>query len=1029
MSGDSTLVDMETAAELPVGDVDGQVVESSDNKNSTDVWGAGDMYETQLSNSEHHDSVESKSADIATDQYDPALPGDAVAQEPMDMQFISAPVDAQFVSAPVDAQFVSAPVDAQFVSAPVDAQFAPAPMDTQFVPAPMDGQFVPASMDAQSDSAPSDVNTLEASNEQVQPGVCSQVSEAMVCSDSEGAIAEETQKEIAEAVEAPLSQDAVEAPLSQDAVEAPLSQDAVEAPLSQDAVEAPSSQDAAGDAHPCEDPAQDAPPSDRDSKPGEAPPDALPDSTEQQQVTMEEAAGGEDTPVGEGTPGEAQPLPDVAEPEPPEEEKPPEDKPPLTREELLEERKKRKVERQMRLAEQKGITELDKFWKAVVENPSDFTGWTYLLQYVEQQNALEEAREAFDDFLDVYPFCFGYWKKYADVEKRHQNLEMSEEVFERGIKGIHMSVDLWLHYINFYKERHCNDHDFEEQMRSLFERAVTIAGGEFKSDRLWEAYCNWEREQSNLRNVTAVFDRLLATRIQHHSANFKKFEEHVNKHHPCEILCASEFLDFRTKYLETIKTEVKEEEEEEPPASLTLPPGEDEAADEAMPPGEEAPVAPSSDETTPAVKVKSAEQGNNEEVASLRKMIIESRSEIFEKTAKEILKRKPFEDQIKRPYFHVKPLERNQLKVWREYLDFEIENGTHESVVTLFDRCVIACALYEDFWMKYAKYMESKSLDAVREIYRRGCMIHLPKKLNIHLTWALFEEIHGNYEGATRVLENIERRQPDLLVVPLRRISLERRLQHHRSVEELYQKYMGNAPNPQAEAFFAVRFARYYLKVMQNAFKAKEVLRATLSSGNTSVRIYQQLLDTAMQTQPPDEELALDTFESVMHDEAISKEEKLRFSERRLEFVEEFSANISKIVDFYEEHKKLEKVVNDLTKKRGASSAETPPAKKTKTDVMPTTSNGGARQPPYYPPSNPPPQQQPPPTSTHDTSNQYNAYNAWANYNQQAYGYNQGYNQGYSQPTSGYSGQQNYNQPPPGYGYSGQPYGGSYYGQ
>ena len=29
--------------------------------------------------------------------------------------------------------------------------------------------------------------------------------------------------------------------------------------------------------------------------------------------------------------------------------------------------------------------ELEKYWKAVKENPADFTGWTYLLQYVEQE--------------------------------------------------------------------------------------------------------------------------------------------------------------------------------------------------------------------------------------------------------------------------------------------------------------------------------------------------------------------------------------------------------------------------------------------------------------------------------------------------------------------------------------------------------------------------------------------------------------------------------------------------------------------
>ena len=31
------------------------------------------------------------------------------------------------------------------------------------------------------------------------------------------------------------------------------------------------------------------------------------------------------------------------------------------------------------------LTELEKYWKPVKDNPSDFTGWTYLLQYVEQE--------------------------------------------------------------------------------------------------------------------------------------------------------------------------------------------------------------------------------------------------------------------------------------------------------------------------------------------------------------------------------------------------------------------------------------------------------------------------------------------------------------------------------------------------------------------------------------------------------------------------------------------------------------------
>ena len=48
----------------------------------------------------------------------------------------------------------------------------------------------------------------------------------------------------------------------------------------------------------------------------------------------------------------------------------------------------------------------------------------------------------------------------------------------------------------------------------------------------------------------------------------------------------------------------------------------------------------------------------------------------------------------------MKSLEKAQLTNWKEYLDFEMENGTPERVVVLFERCLIACALYEEFWIK-----------------------------------------------------------------------------------------------------------------------------------------------------------------------------------------------------------------------------------------------------------------------------------------------------------------------------------------
>lgn len=44
------------------------------------------------------------------------------------------------------------------------------------------------------------------------------------------------------------------------------------------------------------------------------------------------------------------------------------------------------------------------------------------------QNHLPAARKAFDKFFTHYPYCYGYWKKYADLEKRHDNIKQSDEV-------------------------------------------------------------------------------------------------------------------------------------------------------------------------------------------------------------------------------------------------------------------------------------------------------------------------------------------------------------------------------------------------------------------------------------------------------------------------------------------------------------------------------------------------------------------------------------------------------------------------
>uniref|UniRef100_A0A8C8ICF0 Pre-mRNA-processing factor 39 n=1 Tax=Oncorhynchus tshawytscha TaxID=74940 RepID=A0A8C8ICF0_ONCTS len=470
-------------------------------------------------------------------------------------------------------------------------------------------------------------------------------------------------------------------------------------------------------------------------------------------------------------------------------------------------------------------SEYEKLAKGCEENPEDFNGWVYLLQYVEQENHLGVVRKAFDAFFLRYPYCYGYWKKLADTEKKHGNAQVAEEVYRRGVHAIPLSVDLWLHYLSFIKDNaDPEDPETPSRIRAAYEHAVLAAGTDFRSDRLWEAYINWETEQERLANVTAIYDRILGIPTQLYSQHLQRYD--------CSFIMVTEIENMRHK-------------------------------------------------------------------------VIESRQEVFNQNEQEVSKRWAFEEGIKRPYFHVKALEKTQLSNWKEYLEFEIENGTPERVVVLFERCLIACALYEDFWMKYAKYLESYSIEGVRHVYKKACTIHLSKKPNIHLLWAAFEEQQGNIEEARGILKSLEELVPGLAMVRLRRVSLERRHGNLEEAEALLSEAMASGKNASETSFYAVKLARQLLKVQRSLTKARKVLLETIDKDQTSPKLYLNLLELEYSGDVQQNEAEI----LACFDRALSSplplDCRLTFSQRKVEFLEDFGSDINKLVTAYDEHQKL----------------------------------------------------------------------------------------------------------------------------
>uniref|UniRef100_A0AAQ5YNW5 Uncharacterized protein n=1 Tax=Amphiprion ocellaris TaxID=80972 RepID=A0AAQ5YNW5_AMPOC len=561
--------------------------------------------------------------------------------------------------------------------------------------------------------------------------------------------------------------------------------------------------------------------------------------------------------------------------------------------------------------------DFERLWKAAHDNPQDFTSWTDLLQYCEQESHVTASRRSLEAFLIRYPLCYGYWKKFADLERRAGFNDKAEEVCIQGLQSIPLSVDLWIHYINLLLGTlDMNLPESPKRIRSVFEDAIAAAGLDFHSDRLWDLYVEWEKEQGNMKNAAAVLDRVLKVPTQLYNTHYDKFKEHLNGHEPKEVLSSEEYEELRTMCRQNQKAERAEQAQEE---------------EEERPPGEEEPATP---EGTDSV--------SNTHTPHTRRRF----HNIYKNTCK-----------IKRPYFHVKPLDRLQLRSWHSYLDWEIAqlNDDHR-VRILFERCLIACALYEEFWIRYIQYLEPQSVDEARAVYKRACEVHLAYKPNIHMQWATFEERHGDLTEARRVLEALEKTLPGLAVVRLRRAALERRAGQLDQSEALLREAVAESKEkPTLHAFYSIKLARLLLKLGRNPSRARRVLQDALEISPDNDKLHMNLLELEVSGEPWTSAEAVQECVTRALAAPLAPHTKIMFSQRGLQFVEDYSNSIQSVLSVYEEHQKL---LNELGgTKRGAENGDEPddPEKLSKSEDGSAVAVSAPPTMPHVPITTPPP--------------------------------------------------------------------------
>jgi pre-mRNA-processing factor 39 len=142
----------------------------------------------------------------------------------------------------------------------------------------------------------------------------------------------------------------------------------------------------------------------------------------------------------------------------------------------------------------------------------------------------------------------------------------------------------------------------------------------------------------------------------------------------------------------------------------------------------------------------------------LRARLDKYHMEIFHRTQTETTRRWTYEQEIKRPYFHVTELDDAQLENWRKYLDFEQGEGDYDRTLFLYERCLVACAYYDEFWLRYARWMQSQpgKEEEVHWIYMRGCCHYAPiGRPFLRSQFAMWEESQGRAEYAREIYRSI----------------------------------------------------------------------------------------------------------------------------------------------------------------------------------------------------------------------------------------------------------------------------------
>lgn len=322
----------------------------------------------------------------------------------------------------------------------------------------------------------------------------------------------------------------------------------------------------------------------------------------------------------------------------------------------------------------------------------------------------------------------------------------------------------------------------------LFERSAVSVGLDFLAHPFWDKYLEFEERLEAQDKIFAILDRVVHVPMHQYARYFERYR-HLAQLRPLnELLPADMLAQFRA------------EVETEGPAVIQA----------------------------GSQQIK-AERGELEIEREMRTRIDNFHLEIFARTQTETTKRWTYESEIKRPYFHVTELDEGQLVNWRKYLDFEEVEGDYVRTQFLYERCLVTCAFYDEFWLRYARWMlaQAGKEEEVRNIYQRASMLYVPiSRPAVRLQYAYFEEMCDRVELAKDIHQAILVNLPGHIETIVSLANLSRR---HGGLEAAIEVYKAQIDLTQcdiyAKAALVAEWARLFWKIKGSVEEARQVFQ------------------------------------------------------------------------------------------------------------------------------------------------------------------------------------------------------------